>query len=138
MDWWNGLNEADRRHWMEAAGNTGRASDAWDAYKRTEREPSSETFALRVVGDSMEPDFREGDVIVVDPLRQPRPGSFVVALTNSSGTAMFKQYRDLGIDERGKRVFELFSLNEFYPPWRSDREAIGIIGTVIQHQRNFK
>jgi hypothetical protein len=34
MGWWNGLDEADRRHWMERSGNTGRACDAWAAYKR--------------------------------------------------------------------------------------------------------
>ncbi|MDD2859563.1 MAG: hypothetical protein PHT60_15505 [Acidiphilium sp.] len=34
MEWWNGLDEVARRFWMQQAGNTGRAVDAWDAYKR--------------------------------------------------------------------------------------------------------
>lgn len=37
MAWWNELDEATRRYWMEKAGNTGRASDAWEAAKRARR-----------------------------------------------------------------------------------------------------
>lgn len=33
MAWWNALDEAGRRHWMQQAGNTGRVADAWEAYK---------------------------------------------------------------------------------------------------------
>ncbi len=39
---------------------------------------SDRAFALRVQGDSMEPIFREGDVIVVDPEVEPRNGDSVV------------------------------------------------------------
>jgi hypothetical protein len=35
--WWNALDEAARRYWLQQAGNTGRAADAWAAYKRAER-----------------------------------------------------------------------------------------------------
>ncbi|SAL86353.1 hypothetical protein AWB68_07998 [Caballeronia choica] len=34
LQWWNRLQEHARRYWMERAGNTGRALDAWEAYKR--------------------------------------------------------------------------------------------------------
>ncbi|MER9634263.1 hypothetical protein [Mesorhizobium sp. M0228] len=34
MAWWNALDEDGRRDWMQQAGNTGRAADAWKAYKR--------------------------------------------------------------------------------------------------------
>jgi len=36
MDWWNALDEKTRRHWMDQAGNSGRAADAWAAYKRAQ------------------------------------------------------------------------------------------------------
>ena len=36
MEWWNGLAEQDRGRWMQAAGNTGVAADAWAAFKRSE------------------------------------------------------------------------------------------------------
>lgn len=34
--WWNALDEADRLQWMQQAGDTGRAADAWAAYKRAQ------------------------------------------------------------------------------------------------------
>ena len=33
MRWWNALNEECRRYWMRRAGDTGRAVDAWRAFK---------------------------------------------------------------------------------------------------------
>src|SRR5260370_33561818 len=33
MAWWNALTEPERDEWMRRAGNTGRAKDAWEAYK---------------------------------------------------------------------------------------------------------
>lgn len=98
---------------------------------------SAEAFALRVRGDSMEPGFHQGDIIVVDPLRKPRPGSFVVAV-DGKGEATFKQYRDLGLGEEGQNIFELRPLNQLYPPRRSDREELRIIGTVISHRRDLE
>lgn len=34
MEWWNGLDETARRYWMIEAGNSGRAADAWETFKR--------------------------------------------------------------------------------------------------------
>ena len=31
--WWNSLTERERARWSEKAGNTGRAKDAWEAFK---------------------------------------------------------------------------------------------------------
>ncbi len=33
MNWWNALTEQERAEWMARAGNTGRAEDAWKAFK---------------------------------------------------------------------------------------------------------
>ena len=40
----------------------------------------AEAFALRVLGDSMAPEFEHGDIIVVEPDGATRDGSFVIAL----------------------------------------------------------
>jgi len=32
MEWWNNATEAERRHWMQRAGNTGVAADAYRAW----------------------------------------------------------------------------------------------------------
>ncbi|HEY0883835.1 MAG TPA: S24 family peptidase [Ramlibacter sp.] len=38
-----------------------------------------ESFALRVLGRDMEPEFREGDIIIVEPDGALKDGSFVLA-----------------------------------------------------------
>jgi hypothetical protein len=35
--WWNNLTERERARWSEIAGNTGRAKDAWEAFKASQR-----------------------------------------------------------------------------------------------------
>lgn len=39
---------------------------------------AAEPYALRVLGDSMEPEFEEGHIIIVDPGMPASNGSFVV------------------------------------------------------------
>jgi len=48
MAWWNALTDAARRFWMQQAGNTGRAVDAWGAYKlHAARKGVAELFCTR-------------------------------------------------------------------------------------------
>ncbi len=42
----------------------------------------AEPFALQVLGDSMEPEFRHGCVVVIDPAGTIRDGSYVLAMYN--------------------------------------------------------
>ena len=42
----------------------------------------AEPFALMVLGDSMEPEFMEGEIIVVEPEGLATDGSYVVAFHN--------------------------------------------------------
>ncbi len=65
-----------------------------------------EPYAWRVLGDSMEPEFPDGCVIVVDPGHAPRDGSYVVV--EYAGDVFFRQ---LVID--GERRF-LKPLNPKY------------------------
>lgn len=120
----------------------GHMSEAIDPYQvgdaadwlLTDLELSANAFALRIKGDSMLPDFREGDTVVVDPAVEPIPGDYVVA-KNGDNEATFKKYRPRGVNERGDTVFELVPLNEDYPSMRSDITPIRIIGTMVEHRR---
>ncbi|WP_372372507.1 LexA family protein [Alcaligenes faecalis] len=98
---------------------------------------SERSFALQIKGDSMLPDFKEGDRIIVDCELTPRPGDYVVA-KNSEEEATFKKYRLLCIDEGGQEIFELVPLNEDYPSIRSDQHAIEIIGTMVEHRKYYR
>jgi len=93
-------------------------------------------FALWLTGESMLPQFKEGDLIIVDPDVQPSPGDFVVA-KNGSHEATFKKYRPRGISENGQDVFELVPLNSDYPSLHSDRQYIQIVGVMVEH-RSFR
>ncbi len=91
-------------------------------------------FALRIEGESMRREFREGDVVVIDPAIVPRPGDFVVASSSQHG-ATFRKYRPRGPNANGEEVFELAPLNEDYPSMRSDITAITLVGTMVEHRR---
>ena len=43
---------------------------------------SAEPYALRVLGDSMMPEFAQGEIIVVEPSGLVKDGSYVVAFVN--------------------------------------------------------
>lgn len=106
---------------------------AADDYLLTDLELSSNAFALEIKGDSMLPEFRPGDRVIIDPMVSPQPGDLVVA-KNGEEEATFKKYRPRGINERGDMVFELVPLNEDYPSMRSDVTPIRIVGTMVEHR----
>jgi SOS-response transcriptional repressor LexA len=85
----------------------------------------------------MEPDFREGEKIVVDPALQPISGDFVVVeilagnKVPGEGDIVFKQYR-----ARGPEAFDLVPLNADFPTVTVNAGNPGrIIGKVVEHHR---
>jgi DNA polymerase V len=55
---------------------------------------ASEPFALRVIGDDMAPEFRDGQILIVDPGGRVTSGCYVIA--RRDGELIFRQ---LLIDE---------------------------------------
>lgn len=66
------------------------------------------TFALRVAGDSMEPEFHAGMILIIEPELEPNPGDYVVAKNGDEETT-FKQLIQDGAD------WYLKPLNARYP-----------------------
>ncbi len=108
-----------------------------DEFLLTDLELSGSAFALEIKGDSMLPEFKPGDRVIIDPNVSPQPGDFVVA-KNGEEEATFKKYRPRGINERGETVFELVPLNEDYPSMRSDVTPIRIVGTMVELRKYRK
>lgn len=103
-----------------------------------EQELSMESFALVVSGNSMAPDFKDGDVVVVDPDIKPQPGDIVVAVLEGDQEATIKKYRSRGNDHAGHHVFELVPLNEDYHTITVSSDNPGhIVGAVVEHRRNL-
>lgn len=87
------------------------------------------TFALRVSGDSMEPEFRAGMILVVEPDMEPQPGDYVIA-KNGDGETTFKQLVKDGGD------WYLKPLNERYPIRPLGKaEIIGVVRAVEKRFR---
>ncbi|AXD18430.1 helix-turn-helix domain-containing protein [Salmonella enterica] len=109
------------------------AFDGSFEYVMTDMDWSEFTFALKIEGDSMEPDFKAGDVIIVDPEIEPAPGEFVVA-SNGDHEATFKKYRPTITDIDGNQHFELVPLNNDYPVINCRDRPIKILGTMVEHR----
>jgi DNA polymerase V len=83
----------------------------------------SESFALMVLGDSMTPEFAEGDVVVIEPDGLATDGAFVLA--RHDGEWIFRQLAAAGDG------WELRPLNPHYPTFAlADLSAVR--GVVIQ------
>lgn len=82
----------DAEEWMESYGPAG---------------PNA--FILKVEGYSMDPDFRAGDLVVIDPEAQWSSGDFVVAKRASDQAVTLKQIRCEG------EHFYLFATNPAWP-----------------------
>jgi phage repressor protein C with HTH and peptisase S24 domain len=74
-------------------------------------------FGLRIVGDSMEPKYSPGDVVVVSPQYPATNGDRVVANIKNQGV-LFKVMHHSGTGE----VIKLTSYNSVYPPLEIPRE----------------
>lgn len=88
-------------------------------------------FALRVQGDSMEPVFPNGSVIIVDPSAEPRHGSYVVVRLDEAEQATFKQL----VFDGGTRYLK--PLNPRYPLMEI-RESATVCGVVRQMVMDFE
>jgi len=110
-------------------------------------EPSTcteaETFALQVLDNSMEPEFRDRCIIVVDPTGHATHGSYVLAKqlpSNETGHAGYSSdpddllesflFRQLRRNEGNEWV--LHALNESYPELATSQDLSGIVGVIVQ------
>ena len=82
-------------------------------------------YALEISGESMEPVFRDGDVVIVSPGAPIRRGDRVVART-AAGEVMAKQ-----LARRSARRVELRSLNPAHPDYSFDLADVAWIHRIV-------
>jgi phage repressor protein C with HTH and peptisase S24 domain len=82
-------------------------------------------YALEIAGDSMEPTYRAGDIIVVQPGAAVRRGDRVVARTRA-GEVMAKV-----LGRRNDQSIELLSLNSAHPPRTIKAEELDWIARIV-------
>lgn len=93
-------------------------------------------YALYIIGDSMEPLFNEGDIVIVHKQDNFNNGDNCVVLINGEEATVKKVYK-------GNTGIELKAVNPYYPPriFTEDeikKLPIKIIGVVEKSIRNFK
>lgn len=93
-------------------------------------------FCLRIKGDSMEPTFAEGDIIVVRQQPDVESNEIAVVLVNGDeGTVKRIKKSDNGITLIGDNVSSF--LPTFYSNEEIERLPVTIIGKVIELRRSF-
>jgi SOS-response transcriptional repressor LexA len=96
------------------------------------RDPNA--YALTIEGDSMEPEVRAGDAVILAPNSPPRNGDLVVARLQS-GEVLFKKYRRLGPEGATVR---LESLNPAYSPREFRAEDFRFIHPAVDLKRKLR
>jgi SOS-response transcriptional repressor LexA len=120
-------------NWTE---NVALDASSADRFFDVMKAPLGHVVALEVESGSMRPDFREGDIIIIDSGVPPLPGDFVVAKLDNQEKATFKKYRLRGYDHRGEPIIDLVPLNLDFPTLTISADSPGrIIGTMIEHRR---
>lgn len=94
-----------------------------------------EFFALRIKGDSMEPKFSEGDVVIVRKQETADSGDIVVALVNGDSATIKKL-------KRHQNGITLVPSNSAYEPMYYSNEEImelpvNILGKVVELRAKF-
>ncbi len=89
-------------------------------------------FALKVKGDSMAPEFSEGEVIIVNPDAEAVPGDFVI-LKNDGDEATFKQLKKYG------KTLVLHPLNPKYEDieLKKGGHRYRIVGKVVRKEKKY-
>ncbi len=105
-----------------------------DEYVRCGELDDPDAFAARVVGDSMSPDYREGDIVVFSPARQVASGTDCFARLEPDHETTFKRvYFELAAD--GQQMIRLQPLNSSYAPCIVSRETVAGLYAAVSVTR---
>lgn len=117
-----GLAQAGAEGYFDDAGYP--VGGAWDEIELPAiADPHA--YALEISGDSMEPVYRDGDIVIVSPAAPIRRGDRVCVRT-TDGEVMAKE-----LVRRSARRIELASLNPAFPGRSFDIDEISWIARII-------
>lgn len=90
-------------------------------------------FAFRMLDDSMVPELKSGDILIINPDKNVQPGELVVAQDNDE--VVVRRYKQLSADKLNKE-YELIALNDNWANIRvqQDRhhQIVGVVLTLIR------
>jgi phage repressor protein C with HTH and peptisase S24 domain len=101
-----------------------------DEFVRCPGVRDTQAFAARILGDSMEPDFAHGDIVVFAPNTPAENGNDCFVRFVTGGTTFKRVYLD------GPHSVRLQPLNPAYPPRTYARDEInGIWPAIVRIQK---
>lgn len=101
-----------------------------DEYVSVPGVADADAFAARVVGDSMRPDYAEGDIVVFSPQADAMDGSdCFVRLERDAETTFKRVYFER--DGEDREVIRLQPLNSAYPPRSVPREEVAGVYAAV-------
>ena len=95
----------------------------------------ADAFALKMSDDSMMPEFRPNDILVINSSAAPEPGNYVAVKMSGKLEVIICQYKKLSYNSS---EFELLTLNDHWPNIKvADDVDVEIVGKVVQCMRGF-
>lgn len=97
---------------------------------------SDNVYWIRLQGESMMPDFKSGELVLIDPDMQPNPADYVVALQKGQKKVTFKKWRPRGFDETTSIEYsQLVPSNPDFPIIDSRFVPFTICGVAIERKQ---
>lgn len=125
-------------NWVQAGAFVEVGDDSYDNYLTYFGDYGNDrVYWLCISGDSMFPDFKEGEYILINADRQPVAGNFVVALQHGESKATFKKYRPKGFDDKGVEYWHLIPSNEEYPIIDSRYQPFEVLGVAVERNHSL-
>jgi SOS-response transcriptional repressor LexA len=107
-----------------------------DEYVRCPDLEDPDAFAARVVGDSMQPTYTEGDIVIFSPAKVVKSGTDCFARLAPDHETTFKRvYFEKGPD--GEEMIRLQPLNAAYPPRVVEREIVAGLYAAVSVMRRI-
>lgn len=95
-------------------------------------------FALVVKDESMIPEFKFDDILIVDPDTQPNPGDYIVVRLENESEIIIRKLKQLSASKE-RPEFELLAINNDWPDVKISNEFNEIfIASVISLFRTIK
>jgi SOS-response transcriptional repressor LexA len=91
------------------------------------------TFALKIIDDSMEPELRVNDILIVNGDAEPKPGGLVIAKLEKEDTVIARRYKQLS---NSNEEFILSAVNENWASIQagknSGHKVVGCVKGVLR------
>ena len=88
-------------------------------------------FAIYATGDSMVPEIKHGDLILIDPTVEPQDGDTIIAIVEGQITCRI-------IRSTNQQLLLMPANSDLNPTVVSDQTPVDIIGKVVKQIRNYQ